>query len=235
MLTANGVSCYAARVAARTLNEIESKALLAAAGVPVTPTMLAASADDAATVAYRLGYPVALKIVSPDIVHKSDIGGVRLGLDDARAVRAAFDAIVAAARAARPEARIDGVAVQPMAPPDGLELVVGASLDPQFGQVVMCGLGGIWVEVLQDVSFRLAPLTARDARQMWTDLTGAAVLRGVRGAPAVALPALEALLLRVSALVTARPDIRELDLNPVLAYPDGVVAVDARVLLEVDP
>jgi len=230
----NGHSCYAARVATRILDEIAARALLAAAGVAVTPTALAASAADAVQLAEGLGSPVALKIVSPAIVHKSDVGGVRLGLDSAAAVTAAFDAIIAAVRSARPDAPIDGVAVQPMAPPGGLELVVGASVDPQFGHVVMSGLGGIWVEVLQDVSFRLVPLAPRDARQMWAELAGSAVLRGVRGGAAVDLAALETLLLRVSALLEARPDIRELDLNPVLAYPDRVVAVDARVLLEVD-
>jgi acetyl-CoA synthetase (ADP-forming) len=219
-------------VPSRVLNEIEAKALLADAGVSVTTAELARTAAEAVTIAERLGFPVALKIVSPDIAHKSDVDGVRLGLGGPDAVGAAFDGVVQAARARRPEARIEGVSVQPMAPAGGLEVIVGVSVDPQFGQVIMCGLGGVFVEVLQDVAFRLVPLQPRDARQMLGELRGQPLLRGVRGRPGPDLGALETLLLRVSALAERRPDIRELDLNPVLAYPDRVVAVDARALIE---
>ncbi len=217
----------------RPLNEIEAKALLADAGIAVTPTELARSAGEAATVATRLGLPVALKIVSPGIVHKSDVDGVRLNLASAGAVAAAFDDVVRTVHSHRPDARVDGVSVQPMAPPGGVEVIVGVSVDPQFGHVIMCGLGGVLVEVLEDVAFRLIPLAPRDARQMLAELRGLPLLRGVRGRPGVNLHAVEELLLRVSALVARRPDIREIDLNPVLAYPDGVIAVDARALMEV--
>ncbi|MCK6555932.1 acetate--CoA ligase family protein [Candidatus Binatia bacterium] len=217
------------------LNEIESKALLAGAGIPVIPTVPARAAAEAVAVAGRLGFPVALKVVSAAVVHKSEAGGVRLGLDSPAAVEAAFAAILAAVGAARPDAAIDGVSVQPMAPAGGLELVAGANVDPQFGPVVMCGLGGIWVEALNDVSFRLVPLTPRDAREMWNELAAAAVLKGTRGRAAVAIDALADVLLKLSALLVARPDIREIDLNPLLAYADRVVAVDARVLLEMAP
>jgi acyl-CoA synthetase (NDP forming) len=220
-------------VTTRALNEVEAKALLAAAGVAVTRTELARSGAEAAALAERLGFPVALKIVSPDIVHKSDVDGVRLGLPTVDAVRAAFGDIVNAVRARQPDARADGVSVQPMAPPGGIEVIVGVSVDPQFGHVIMCGLGGVLVEVLEDVAFRLVPLQPRDARQMLSELRGLPLLRGARGRPGADLHAVETLLLRVSALVERRPDIRELDLNPVLAYPDGVVAVDARALIEV--
>ena len=216
----------------RALNEIEAKALLAAAGIAVTRAELASTPADAVAAAQRCGFPVALKIVSPDIAHKSDVDGVRLGLASADAVTAAFEAVVAAVRRRRPGAPIDGVAVQPMAPPGGVELVVGVSVDPQFGHVIMCGLGGVLVEVLHDVVFRLLPLQPRDARQMLTELRGLPLLRGVRGRPAADLGAIETLLLSVSRLIAQRPDIRELDLNPVLAYPDGVLAVDARALIE---
>lgn len=222
-----------AAVTTRALNEIEAKRLLADAGVMVTLTELAPTADTAAATARRLGFPVALKIVSPDITHKSDVGGVRLGLATADAVSVAFAEIVSAARARQPQARIDGVAVQPMAPPDGVEVIVGVSVDPQFGHVIMCGLGGILVEVLRDVAFRLIPLQPRDARQMLAELRGAALLRGGRGRAGVDLAKLEALLLHVSRLIERRPDIRELDLNPILAYPDRVIAVDARALVAV--
>ena len=221
-----------ARVPAHALNEIDSKALVAGAGIPVTATKLAHTAPEAVAVAARLGFPVALKGVSPAIVHKSDVGGVRLDLCSPAAVTAAFDEVMAAVRTVRPDAPIDGVSVQPMAPAGGLELVVGASVDPQFGHLVMCGLGGAWVEVLRDVSFRLVPLTARDAREMWSELAGAAMLRGGRGRSGVDLTLLADVVLRVSALLDARPEIREIDLNPLLAYADRVVAVDARVLVE---
>jgi acetyl-CoA synthetase (ADP-forming) len=221
-------------VATRVLNEIEAKALLAEAGIPVTATELARTAAEAARTAERIGFPVALKIVSPDIVHKSDVGGVKLGLASPQEVVAGFEAIMQSARSA-PAARLDGVAVQPMAPAGGVEVIVGVSVDAQFGHVIMCGLGGVLVEVLQDVSFRLIPLQRRDARQMLSELRGRRLLEGVRGRPAADVQALEDLFLRVSRLVEQRPDIRELDLNPVLAYPDGVLAVDARALLEEAP
>ena len=215
-----------------TLNEIEAKGLLAEAGIRVTPTELAANADAAIAIAQRLGFPVALKISSPEIVHKSDVDGVRLDLSTPGAVRAAYMEIVAAARARVPQARIDGVTVQPMAPAGGVELIVGVSLDPQFGPLIMCGLGGVFVEVLHDVVFRLLPISARDAREMLHELRGLALLRGVRGRPPVSLDAVEAALLGVSRLLDRRAQIRELDINPLLAYADGAVAVDARALIE---
>lgn len=220
-------------MATRALNEVEAKALLAAAGVAVTPTTLACTAAEAVAAASRHGYPVAIKVVSPDVVHKSDVGGVRLGLASADAVAAGFDDVLRTVRARRPETRIEGVTVQPMAPPNGVELIIGVNTDVQFGHVIMCGLGGVFVEVLHDVAFRLVPLQRRDARQMLTELRGLPLLRGLRGRAGANLPAIEELLLCVSRLVEQRPDIRELDLNPVLVYPDGVLAVDARALIEV--
>lgn len=216
------------------LNEIEAKALLVAAGVAVTHTELARTAAEARAVAERLGCPVALKIVSPDVVHKSDVDGVRLGVPSPAAAAAEFDDIMRTVRARQPAARLDGVSVQPMAPAGGVEVIIGLSVDAQFGHVIMCGLGGVLVEVLHDVTFRLVPLQARDARQMLTELQGFALLRGVRGRPAVNLHAVEDLLLRVSELATQHPELRELDLNPVLAYPDRVLAVDARALIGVE-
>lgn len=231
-MEAGGAFRYARDVTTRTLNEIEAKALLAAAGVPVVATEHARTAAEAIACAERLGFPVALKIVSSAIVHKSDVGGVRLALGSPDQVAAAFDGMLGEIRQRRPDAHVDGVTVQPMASPGGVEIVVGVSVDPQFGPVIMCGLGGVLVEVLQDVAFRLIPIDRRDARQMLRELRGFAVLQGVRGRPPVNLDAVEHLLVSVSALVVQRPDIRELDLNPVLAYADGVLAVDARALLE---
>jgi len=212
------------------LNEVEAKQLLSAAGIPVVETRLAATHDEAVAVADEMGYPVALKIVSPQITHKSDVGGVKLNLASPDDVRAAFDGVLEAARAAEPEATIEGVSVQRMAEP-GVEVIVGMTTDAQFGPVLMFGLGGVLVEVLKDVAFRVVPLTARDASQMVRDIKGFPVLQGYRGQEPADVDALEQLLMNVSQFVEANPQIAELDLNPVFAYPKGTAAVDARIVL----
>jgi acyl-CoA synthetase (NDP forming) len=214
----------------RLLNEVEAKALLAAAGVPVVPTRLARTREEAISLAREAGFPVVLKVVSNEITHKSDVGGVKLGLQDEAAVAEAFDAILASVKAAAPQATLEGVAVQKMAPA-GIEVIVGVNSDPQFGPVLMFGLGGILVEVLEDVSFRIVPIEPRDARQMVREIKGAKLLQGFRGQPPADIAALEDLLLKVSRFVEAHPDVAELDLNPVFAYSDGAVAVDARIVL----
>ncbi len=215
------------------LTEVEAKQLLADAGVPVVEAQLASSRDAAIALASKLDSPVALKIVSPQISHKSDVGGVKLDLRTAEEVGEAYDAIVAAARRAEPDAAIDGVSVQPMAKP-GIEIIMGMTMDAQFGPVLMFGLGGVLVEVLKDVAFRVVPITARDAQQMVRDIQGFPVLEGYRGQEPADLPALEELLLKLSQFVEAHPDVAELDLNPVFAYPQGAVAVDARIVLAED-
>jgi len=220
-----------ARSEGRTLlNEVEAKQLLRDAGVPVATTVLATTREEAQAQAEGVGYPVVLKIVSPDIVHKSDVGGVKVNLKDAAAVASAFDEIVANAKKAVPNARIVGVAVQNMAP-QGTEVIVGMTTDPQFGPVLMFGLGGIMVEVLKDVSFRLVPLTERDADQMINEIKGRPVLEGVRGQPPADKAALRNAILNVARFVEAHPEVRELDLNPMFAYPDGAIAVDARIVV----
>lgn len=220
-----------ARAQGRTLlTEIEAKQVLEEAGIRVSPARLAKTAGEAATIADGLGYPVVLKIVSPQITHKSDVGGVELDLASAADVRAAFDRIVAAARQHAPDATIDGVAVQRMEPP-GIEVIVGMTKDPQFGPVLMFGLGGILVEVLKDVAFRVVPLTERDARQMIHEIKGYPLLEGYRGHDPADVAKLEQLVLQVSAFVEQHPEVAELDLNPVFAYKDGAIAVDARIVL----
>jgi acyl-CoA synthetase (NDP forming) len=174
---------------------------------------------------------VALKIVSPDVVHKSDCGGVKLNLADSKQVGDAYDAIVAGVATAFPGARISGVSVQGMAKP-GVEVIIGVAADEQFGPFVMFGLGGIMVEVLKDVSFRLVPLSRRDAAEMIREIKGFKLLTGFRGRPAADLAALEQMLVSVSRFVEDNPGITELDLNPVFARPDGAVAVDARIVVE---
>jgi acyl-CoA synthetase (NDP forming) len=212
------------------LTEVESKQLLEEAGIPIVRARLATSRDAAVRAARDIGLPVVLKVVSPQITHKSDVGGVKLDLKSPEEVADAFDEIMAAARRAAPDAAIDGVSVQQMAPA-GIEVIVGVSTDPQFGPVIMFGLGGILVEVLKDVSFRIIPIASRDARQMIHEIKGFPLLEGYRGQDPADLAALESLLLRVSAFVEQQPEVSELDLNPVFAYKDGALAVDARIVL----
>ncbi|MBI4234415.1 MAG: acetate--CoA ligase family protein [Chloroflexi bacterium] len=213
------------------LTEVESKALVQAAGIPVVETRLAHSAAEAVSLAQQLGFPVVLKITSPDILHKSDVGGVRVGLKSTRSVAQAYREVLAAARSAVPTARIHGVSVQQMAPP-GVEVILGASKDPQFGPFLMFGLGGVLVEVLKDVSFRLVPLTPRDAGQMVREIKGYPILQGYRGHPPADVARLEQAVLQLSGFMEAHPEIKELDLNPVFVYQSGLAAVDARIILE---
>lgn len=212
------------------LTEIEAKQVLEEAGVPVSPARLAKTKDDAAKMADALGYPIVLKIVSPQITHKSDVGGVVLNLGSADEVDAAFDRIVASAKQHVPNATIDGVAVQRMEK-QGIEVIIGMTKDPQFGPVLMFGLGGVMVEILKDVAFRVVPINARDARQMIDEIKGKPLLDGYRGSEPADIGKLQELLLKVSSFVEAHPEIAELDLNPVFAYKDGVKAVDARIVL----
>lgn len=213
------------------LTEIEAKSVLEDAGVPVSPARLARTRDEAVNTAESLGYPIVLKIVSPQITHKSDVGGVALNLTSAEDVGAAFDRVVAAAKEHVPDATIDGVAVQRMERP-GIEVIVGMTKDPQFGPVLMFGLGGVLVEVLKDVAFRVVPINERDARQMVHEIKGYPLLEGYRGQEPADVARLEELLLKVSRFIEQHPEVAELDLNPVFAYKDGALAVDARIVLD---
>jgi len=213
------------------LTEVESKRLIAEAGIPVIETRLAKTKAQAIALSKEIGLPVALKVVSPDIIHKSDSGGVKLGLASAAQVGRAYSEIVRAARQAAPKGKIQGVSVQKMARP-GVEVIMGMSKDDQFGPVLMFGLGGVFVEVLKDVAFRIVPLVKRDAAQMIREIKGYPLLEGYRGQEPANIPVLEDLLLKLSDFVDKTPEIKELDLNPIFAYSDGAVAVDARVILE---
>jgi len=213
------------------LTEVESKELLKKAGIPLVEAKLARSKKEAISISKEMGLPAVLKISSPDVVHKSDSGGVKLGLANATQVSKAYNEIISSVKQAYPEAQIEGVSVQPMVPL-GVEVIVGMSKDPQFGPVLMFGLGGILVEVLKDVSFRIVPVTARDAREMIREIKGYPILEGYRGQKPASIPALEKLIVQVSQFVEKNPHIKELDLNPIFAYPDKAVAVDARIILE---
>jgi hypothetical protein len=190
------------------------------------------SAAEAAEAAAALGLPVVLKIVSPDIAHKTDIGGVALNLTSADAVRRAFDEVTARAAAARPEARLSGCLVAPMVT-GGVETILGLQYDPVFGPVVMFGLGGVFVEALKDVTFRLAPFGKEEALRMIGELRGLAVLRGARGRPPADLDALAAALAALSRFAAAQgPALRSLDINPFVVLPQGkgALALDAVIV-----
>ncbi len=213
------------------LTEVESKELLSESGIPVMDTQLARTRTEATRLAQEMGLPVVLKIVSPEVTHKSDVGGVKVGLDSLRQVRGAFDSIVSSTQEAVPSATIEGVSVQKMADP-GVEIIIGANKDPQFGHVIMFGLGGVLVEMLRDVSLRLVPLTPRDAREMVREIKSLPLLQGYRQYPACSLESIEKALLDLSSFLEKHEEVRELDLNPIFCYANGLVAVDARVVLE---
>lgn len=213
------------------LTEIEAKSVFNEAGIGTIRTVLAPSQKEAVALSNEIGYPVVLKVASPDITHKSDAGGVKVGLKTSAEVKKAYEEIMASIKQKYPAAKIDGVSVQSMARP-GVEIIIGMFKDPQFGPVLMFGLGGIFVEVLKDVSFRVIPILRRDAAEMIKEIKGYALLQGYRGHEPADIPSLEDMLLKVSALVENTPGLKEIDLNPVFAYKDSAVAVDARIVLE---
>lgn len=215
------------------LTEIEAKKILAEAGINCTETQLAATREDAVATAEQIGYPVVLKISSVDITHKSDAGGVKVNLKDRAAVETAYDDIMAAARAKFPDADIEGISVQGMARM-GIEIIMGMIKDASFGPVVMFGLGGVLVEVLKDVSFRIVPIEAADAEEMTSEIQGRKLLEGYRGQDPADIPYLQDMLVKLSDFVDRTPGIEEIDMNPVFAYKEGAVVVDARIILSAD-
>jgi acetyltransferase len=221
----------ARQVGRSVLTEPESKDLLAAYGLPTVPTRTAASEADAARLADETGYPVVLKLFSHTITHKTDVGGVRLGLADAAAVHNAYRDIEASVRARAGAEHFQGVTVQPMIETAGYELIVGSSIDPQLGPVVMFGTGGQLVEVFKDSALALPPLNTTLARRLMEQTRIYTALRGVRGRKPVHLDALERFLVRFSQLVVEQPWIKEIDINPLLASPERIIALDARVLV----
>ncbi len=213
------------------LLEHEALRLAELYGVPVPGYGLARSEDEAVELAEKIGYPVVLKIVSPDIVHKSDVGGVVVGVETPEAVRKAYREIMENVKKHAPNARITGILVQKMAPKGAVEVIVGGLRDPVFGPTVMFGLGGIFVEVFRDVSFRIAPFTERDAEEMINEIKASKILKGYRNTPPRDIKSLVKIIMAVQKLMTENPEVRELDLNPVLSYPDKALAVDARVIV----
>lgn len=212
------------------LTEIEAKQILGEAGINCTPTVLAATKEEAVAKSEEIGYPVVLKVSSVDITHKSDAGGVKVNLADKAAVEEAYDAIMSSCKVYDPKADIEGVAVQGMAT-IGTEIIMGMLNDASFGPVVMFGLGGVLVEVLKDVSFRIVPIEKSDAEEMTSEIQGKKLLDGYRGQDPADVPYLQEMLVKLSDFVDATPGIEEIDMNPVFAYKDGAVVVDARIIL----
>lgn len=214
----------------RSFTEPEARDFLSAYGLPLAGYKVATHAKEAVVAAAEIGFPVVLKIVSPDILHKTDAGGVKVGIKSQEDVIAAFNDIIANAKGYKRDADIHGVMVTSMAE-TGLEVIIGAVRDAQFGPVVMFGLGGVLVEIFRDVSFRVAPLTEGDALEMVQEIKSAPLLKGYRGDSPKDIQALAQALVTVSRVMEENPQIKEIDLNPVFVYEKGIVAVDARVIL----
>ncbi len=215
------------------LLEHEAYKILEEYNIPVPGYGLATTSEEAAELAEKIGYPVVLKIVSPDIVHKSDVGGVILNLNSAEEVRKAFNQIMENVKKHVPNARIAGVLVQEMVPQD-VEVIVGSTRDPIFGPVIMFGLGGVFVEVLKDVSFRVVPLTERDAEEMLTEIKAKKILEGYRHIKPRDKKAIINIILGVSKIMEENPEIAELDLNPIMVFPEGQGAkvADVRIIVK---
>ncbi len=217
-----------------TIGDAESRQVLQAYGLRIPQSEIADTPDKAVAIASKIGYPVVLKIASPDILHKTDIGGVKVGLQNASDVRDAFELMVYRAQRYIPDARIWGCLVQEMAPSGGLEVLVGMNRDPQFGPLITFGLGGIYVETLRDVTFRVSPISRQEAEEMLSNLRAHALLDGVRGQPPMDKAAIVDSLLRVSQLVQDFPEIIEMDINPLMVYHqgEGALALDMRLVLK---
>ena len=212
------------------LLEPEAKAVCMKYGIPVTKFGVAKTVEEAVKLAEEIGYPVVLKVVSPDVIHKFDVGGVVLNLKGPEEVRKAFNQILENVRRNMPNARVLGVTVQEMAPPS-TEVIVGAIRDPQFGPALMFGMGGIFVEVLKDVTFRIAPITIEEAKEMIAEIRAYPLLKGYRGMPPADIEAIAQILVNTSHLMMENPEISELDLNPIIVYENGAKTVDARIML----
>ena len=216
------------------LTPAECKTLCVAYQIPQPKEAIATSSAEASRLAAEIGFPVAMKIVSPDILHKTDAGGVMIGMKTGAEAAQAYETIVANARKYSSSAKIDGVLIQQMLT-GGHEVIVGALTDPSFGKVVACGLGGVLVEVLRDVTFRLAPASEADALSMLDSIEAAEILRGVRGAASIDHAALAKVIVAVSHLVSDFPEIHEIDLNPIFASATGAVAADVRIIVDFAP
>jgi len=214
----------------RSLLETEAKELLREYGIPVPDFKLIKSEDEITGLAKEINFPIVMKIVSPDIIHKTDAGGVKLNIKDETEARLAYQEIIFKTKKYNKKAKISGVIVYPMVP-QGTEIIIGMMKDPHFGPVIMFGLGGIFVEILKDISFRILPIEERDAEEMITEIKGYKILKGARGNPPRDIQAIKEVLMKVSELTTENPEINEIDLNPIFVFEKGLQVVDARMIL----
>lgn len=213
------------------LTELESREVLKYYQIPVVEGIVAKDTNEAIDFAEKNGYPVVLKVVSKDIIHKTDIGGVIVGIKNEKELREGSLNLIRNVKKYKPTARIDGLFVQKMLP-KGVEVIVGGKKDPTFDQVLLFGLGGVFVEIFNDVSFRVVPISQKDAVEMIAEIKGIKVLRGVRGNPPVDFKALVDILMKTSRMLEENQEIKELDINPVFALTSGAVAVDARIIID---
>jgi acetate---CoA ligase (ADP-forming) subunit beta len=212
------------------LFEHEAKMLCSLYGIPITKIEVAKTEDAAVEAAQKIGFPIVLKIVSAQVLHKSDAGGVVVGITDEKGIREGYQKIISNIKKNVPTAIIDGILVQEMAP-KGTEIIIGSTVDATFGPTIMFGLGGIFVEILKDVSFRLVPITKDDAWEMLDEIKAKKMLDGPRGTAKADKETIVNCLLSVSKMLMECPEIKELDMNPILVYEKGARAVDARVIL----
>ena len=199
-------------------------------GITLNEMRLAKDVEDAISKANEIGFPIVLKVVSEDVLHKSDAGGVKVGIKSNNELRRSFEEMLNSIKQTYPNAEIAGVSVEEMV--EGVELLIGTNTDAQFGKMIALGIGGVFVEVYKDVSFRLIPVTSDDVKEMILDIKGNKLLEGYRGNPVVDKQELVSLVLKISKLIEEFPDIYEMDLNPVVATADGLKAIDARIILE---
>ena len=214
----------------RSLLETEAKELLREYEIPVPDFKLIKSEDEIIGLAKEINFPIVMKIVSPDIIHKTDAGGVKIGIKTEKEARIAYQEIIFEAKKYNKEAKILGIIVYPMIP-QGTEIIIGMMKDPHFGPVIMFGLGGIFVEILKDISFRILPIEERDAEEMISEIKGYKILKGIRGEEPKDIEAIKDLLLKISQLTLDNPEINEIDLNPIFVFNKGLQVVDARMIL----
>jgi len=213
------------------LSEPVCEEILSAYNVPIPPASVAKEEGEAVEFARKIGFPVVLKVISPQIIHKSDAGGVVININKEREVREAFNKILENVKRYNKKAIISGVYVQKMLP-QAREVIIGAVKDRQFGQVIMFGSGGVYVEIFKDAVFRIAPINKEEAREMIEEIRGLPILQGVRGEKPIDFDSLSKTISNVSKLVVDFPQIAQLDINPICVYPDKIYAVDARIILE---
>ncbi len=212
------------------LNYEESREIMKIAGIPLNEMKIAKNRDEAIFEANNIGYPIVLKIISKEVLHKSDAGGVKIGIKSDAELKEAYEEMMKNIKQHYPNAIIEGVSIEEMV--EGVELLIGTNTDSQFGKMIALGIGGIFVEIYKDISFRLIPITKEDVKEMINEIKGKKLLDGYRGMPIVDKEKLISLTLKVSQIIEENPSIKEMDLNPIVATNEGLKAIDARIILE---